>query len=314
MQLYKTKNYSDCYLYGVGNYDKNIYEYFIKSSIIDKNSNAFEDVRYDVKRLQPSPNLSKTLDSPNVILLTHSTPLPRSFKVFSAKDLKSGDKRLKVFIDVSDIMYTKDGIMSIHQSNMDKFLSYLTSALMMRIYYSHPDKLLNRDKLLDSGIRCFTELFAYVIDFLRIGGADKIREKCMYMSAIYYQTNILNKEISDSIINRAKSVSKITPRDIEILNIQLDSSTYNNISTFITSIAKVINAESLKLDNFMDKWVTLYGPGTQFAVEYYPAFSTMITNAYNGSYLNSQKVIEKICGRNLVDYTTSLLKVGDELE
>lgn len=314
MQPFKTKNYSDCYLYGMGDYEKNIYEFFIKSKVLDKNSEAFADIKYDVKRLQPSTSLTNTLESPNVILLYHDTPLPRAFKVFTAKDLKSGDKKLKVFIDVGDIISTKGGKITIHPSNMDKFISYLTSALMMRIYYSYPEKLLNRDKLVDVGTTCFAEMFTYIIDFLRLSGTDKLREKCMYISSIYYQVNILNKEYSPAIERRAKSISKIQSKDVELLDIQLESDTYKNISTLIPSVAKIINAaDSLKLDNFMNKWITLYGTGTQFATEYYPAFSSMLTNAYNGSYLNSQKIIEKICGRHLVEYTTEIFRIGDEL-
>lgn len=106
---YKIKNYSDTYLYGVGRYEQNIFKFFMASKVIDKNSEAFEDLRFNVKKLSPNTSIADTLDSPNVVLLYHDNPLPRAFKVFAAKDMKSGDKKLKVFIDMSDIISTKSG-------------------------------------------------------------------------------------------------------------------------------------------------------------------------------------------------------------
>ena len=99
-----------------------------------------------------------------------------------------------------------------------------------------------------------------------------------------------------------------------MVSMQLTDDCFNNINTFIANIAKVIRAEGLKLDNFIEKWVFLYHSGTQFATELYPAFSTMITNAYGGAYLNNQKLIEKICGKSMVNYTTTLLRLGSELK
>ena len=69
----------------------------------------------------------------------------------------------------------------------------------------------------------------------------------------------------------------------------------------------------MKLNNFVNKWIFVFGPGTQFAMELYPAFSTMITNAYCGAYLNNQKVIEKVLGRTLVEYSVALLQLGSDL-
>ena len=313
MPQYKTKRYSDCYLYGIGDYEKNLYQYFIRSEVLNKNSEAFEDIKYDVKRLQPSMSLTRTLESPNVVLLYHEAPLPRAFKVFTAKDLKSGDNKLKVFIDMSDIVSTKNGI-TIHPSHMDKFISYLTSALVMRIYYSFPERLLNKSDIVRTSTQCFAELFSYVIDYLRISGTDNLREKCLYMASMYYQINILGKDPGmGSIETVAKNISKISNKTMELVDIQMENDVFKNINTFVQNIAKVINAKDLKLDNFIEKWATLYGSGTHFALEYYPAFSTMITNAYNGSYLNNQKIIEKICGKDLVTYTVAVFRTGDEL-
>lgn len=310
---YKIKNYSDCYLYGIGRYDQNVFKYFMASSVINTNDPAFEDIKYNVKRLSPSPSFINTLESPNVMLLYHSNPLPRAFKVFTAKDLKSGDKKLKVFIDMSDLISTKSGKVEIHPANMDKFISLLGTAVMMRIYYSYPDKLFNSSTLMDSATRSFAKLFTYVIDYMRISGVDRMRDKVEYMSSIYFQTCVCGREYSESIERRAKIVSGISAKDVELIDVRLDADAYKNIDTFVKAIAKIINADSLKLDNFIEKWLKLFGSGTQFATEYFPAFSKMLTDTYVGAYMNNQKTIEKIVGRDIVTYSTNLFRIGEDL-
>lgn len=308
------KTYADLYLYGIGNYEKKFMDFFVKSTVLAKDSKAFEDMKYDIKRMQTTSVLLKTMESDNVVFIYGAAGLPRSFKVFAAKDIKRGDRKTRVFIDVTDILTKeKDGSYSYNSKYTDILTSNLMAALANLIYYADPDRLINNVNLVDRGTRCFAELFTHVIDYLRIGGTDRLREKCLYLSAMYYQMNILNKEYSDSIEKRAKKVSGLSDHDIQIVSVQLPEDTFNNINTFIAAVSKVIHAEGLKLDNFIEKWLFLYHTGTQFALELYPAFSTLITNAYGGAYLNNQKLIEKLCGHDMVDYTNQLLRIGDEL-
>ena len=140
-----------------------------------------------------------------------------------------------------------------------------------------------------------------------------MREKVEYMSSIYFQTCVCGRVYSESIERRAKIISGISSKDIEVIDIKLDGTAYKNIDTFIQAVAKIINAEGLKLDNFVEKWVMLFGSGTQFAMEYFPAFSKMITDTYIGAYLNNQKTIEKVVGRDIVTYSTNLFRIGEDL-
>lgn len=312
---YVIKNFSDCYQYNVGGYEKEIYKFFIESKIIDKGTESFEDIRFSIKKLAPYACVAETLDSPNVILLYHANPLPRAFKVFAAKDLKSGDNKMKVFIDMSDIISTKTGSVTVDPRNIDKLVSFLTSALMMRIYYSHPERLFGNSTIIKTGTACFAEMVSYVIDWLRITGVDRAREKCMYMSSVYYNMSVLGREYSNSIEAVAKQISNISTKDIELIDVMLSKNSYDDIKAFIESLSVALRADGLKMDNFMGKWLHLFGPGTQFGVEFFPAFSSIITNVYNGSYLvTNQKTIEKICGRNIVEYTTALLRVGNDFK
>ena len=54
-----------------------------------------------------------------------------------------------------------------------------------------------------------------------------------------------------------------------------------------------------------------YGTGTVFALEFFPAFSAMLTDAYVGGYINNQLTIEKIAGQSMVKFTKQILQIGD---
>ncbi len=308
------KRLSDSYLYGVSDYEKNLYKFFVQSKVLDKTEDGFEDIRYDVKRGQNSTALMKVFDSNNVVFLTNTVALPRSFKVFAASDIKSGDNKTKIFIDVTGVIKLINGKYVVTRNDLDKLVSYLMSALAYLIYYADADRIINNTKLLDTGSKAFAELFTYAIDSLRVGGVDRLREKCLYLGSVYYQVSILRKDFTDSVTNRAKKISGLSTRDIEILEVSLDGNTFKDIFHFVQTISRVIRAEGLKLDNFIEKWLFVFGPGTQFATELYPAFSSMVTNAYCGGYLNNQKVIEKILGRTLVEYSVALLQLGSDLQ
>ena len=56
----------------------------------------------------------------------------------------------------------------------------------------------------------------------------------------------------------------------------------------------------------------LYGVSTVFALELFPAFSTMMTDCYVGAYVNNQKTIEKIAGSSMVEFSKTVLRIGAE--
>lgn len=313
MDVIKKKNYADTYLYGKGDYEKVLHEYLMVSEVVNKADKSFDDIRYEVKKRQVHNSLAKVLDSSKVVLLINpSKPLPRSFKVFACKDIKSGDNIMKVFIDVSEIITNNTGAYNMKPGDTDKLVSYIISAMNTLIYYADPTKLFNNTTILSEGTICFAKMVSYIIDYLRIGNVEKVREKVLYLASLYYSINMMDKD-NNTTYTRAKKISELNQRELDVLELLIPKDSFKDLPSFIDCIAKVTKADKLKIDNFVERWIYLYGSGTQFGTELYPAFSSIITNAYVGAYLNNQKTIEKICGRSLVDYTNVLLKIGSEL-
>lgn len=307
------KTYDNSFLYGKANYGNALYEYIIRSDRIDKNSEKFEEIKYLVKRNQITSCLGKLMDKQSIVLTLPAKPMPRAFKVFAAKDVKE-DKLTKVFVDVSGIVKDTGDSYTIKNSDIDKLISYLACALNTLLYHASPNTILNNTQLLTSSTEAFAKLSANIIDYMRIGGVDNVRCKVLYLSALYYQLGIILKEDSDSVEQKALKISNLSKRDAELLRVQVPESSFENIDTFVKALAKVLKVEEvLKLDNYIDKWLFLYGSGTQFATEIYTAFANMLINAYVGAYLNNQKQIEKIAGRSMVDYCGTLFRIGGDV-
>lgn len=306
------KSIGDTYLYNanMAMYQKNLMNAIMTSKRIDKQDSSFEDIRYDIKKRQVTSYLVKILDSDNVILLNQPTPLPKAFKVFTARDIKENGK-LKVFIDTSGLINFVNGKWTCN--SIDILVAYLISGMNELIYYVDPKRLLMRDKIISNGASAFSKLFTYIIDYLfKINSVSSVRDRCIYLSASYYIQNILGKDMSDSNKRLCRNLAGISEREEEMVNMYVEEDSFDNIDLFIKLISKILKLNKLTLDAFLEKWLYIYGTGTQFSLELYPAFATMMINVYVGCYLNNQKTIEKVIGRDVVDIVTTILNVGGE--
>ena len=309
----RIKNYDQSFLYSKADYGDELFQYIMKAERIDKDSKEFEDLKYLVKRNTIASCIGTLLEKKSLVLMLPAKPLPRAFKVFAGKDVKE-DKMTKVFIDCSEVITHKNGVYTILNRDMDKFTSYLACALNTIIYHVTPTTILNNSQLVNSSTEAFAKLCTNIIDYMRIGGVDNIRAKVLYLGSLYYLIGILQKEDNDTAEQKALKFSKLSKREAELIRVQVPTASFENINTFVEALAKVLRIEGeLKLDNFIDKWLFLYGSGTQFATEIYTAFANLLINAYVGAYLNNQKQIEKIAGRSMVEFVNVLFKIGGEV-
>lgn len=312
------KTYSATYLYSqYSEYEKQIFSFIMNGTEIDKNTDAFDDIKYEVKKRQVSNSLVKVLESKEVIIMTGNKPLPKAFKVFCAKDIKGPDKKkMKVFIDVSNIVNfdEKTGRYVCRGNNIDIFISYLVSAMHTFIYYADENRIVSNSKITSVGAQAFALLFTHVVDFVaKISSMPFVKSKCMYMTSLYYIGNILGKDPTTEGNRRiAKKISGLSDREAGIVDIQINSQTMMNIKFFCETLADVLHINKLTLDVIVEKWMTIYGTGTVFGLEIFPAFASMITDCYVGAYLNNQKTIEKIIGTCMTEFTKVLLSIGAE--
>lgn len=310
------KTYAATYLYSqYSEYEKQIFSFIMTGNEVDKNTSDFDDIKYDIKRRQVSNGLVKVLESKDVVLINNEKPLSKAFKVFCAKDIKGPDRRkLKIFIDVSNIIRKNVETGRYECTAIDVFISYLVSAMHIKIYYMDENRLVSNSKIMNIGAAAFASLFTHVIDYAcKISSMPSAKNKCMYMAALYYLNNLLGKDHTvDGCRNIAKKISGLSDRDAGIVDIQLKRESMLNIKYFVESLADILHLNKLTLDIVVERWMSIYGTGTIFAIEIFPAFASMITDAYVGAYINNQKTIEKITATNMTEFTKTILSIGAE--
>lgn len=312
------KTYASTFLYGqYSKYEQETIDFILKADRIDQNRPEFEDIAYEVKKRQISPAILKVMKSANVILMSAPKPLSKAFKVFCAKDIKN-NKDLRVFIDVSGVI-RKDldtGKYVCSRDQIDIFISYLVSAMITFIYYAPKgtDRIVGSSKVRSVGAKTFADLFSHIVDYLcKISTISGNKDKCKYMAAMYYLVNLLgldpNAEATKAL---AKRTANISDREADIINLSMKPESFQNIKFFVESVSDVLHLSKLTLDTIVEKWMYIYGTGTVFALELFPAFSSMITDAYVGAYINNQKTIEKVAGTGMVEFTKVMLTIGAE--
>ena len=301
------KGYAESYVFSkFPDYEKNIMDFIMSSDRIEKADERFSHISEDVKRRQVTAVLHRVMMDDSVVFCIHRKGMPAAFKVFMARDVKD-DRVPKVFIDVTDIVKLKDGFYEC--TKIDILCTYLLSAMTMLSYDREPEKLVNSSVLITSSTSCFVSLFTYILDYLRVNGFAENKIKISYLAAMYYQMRILGKDRDQTAKNIAIKTAGGQTRDITAYEFYYNDEDFMNIDTFINYLSGTFKLTGLTTDVFLEKWLWLIGKGTQFGLEVFTAFSTILTDAYSGTYINNHKNIERCCGREMVNYVNNLIRI-----
>lgn len=318
------KRISDSYLYHSAGYEKEIFSCLMTADRVDKNSDSFSDVVYDVKR-QANAVLIKVLLSDKVVLLLDKKGMSRAFKVIYCKDPKDKKDKKKVFIDCTGLISYENGEYKCLKSMT--LISYLMTAMVYIIYNNMPQAIMSNHTVVKSGTEAFVDLMLYVFGYLKVPVtyADN-KERMSFVLAEYFQTCVLGKEQNEGTYNLAKSVAGITDKKIcDNLHIRFADVITPEITfdKFLAKFAEVFldqkvgqptpkNRAVLTIDSFAQRWMYAYGPSTFLGLECFVPFSQILTDTYNGAFINQQNTIEKVVGKNVVTFSNELLKIGME--
>lgn len=308
MKVEKARTYADCMLYTqYPQYNVLLMDAIMHSDRVDKNEKEFDQVVYEIKRAHTDASVIKVLESTNSVLYYPGKLMPKPFKVFCAKDLKDG-RKIKAFIDVSNIVTKEvDG----YKVNEMTLLSHLINA-KFAMYYTVSPKTINRTTLKIEALNCFAQLFTHIIDYVgKISTIDYAKDKCLYLSARYFGQAVMGLD-EDEARTTSRKISGITETkesryDFMVERYSEEQNPFLNIKAFVKLIAEEFKIEKLTLDIVAEKWMYLYGQGTVFALEFYPALAAMMTDAYCGAYINNQKTIEKICAKHMIEFAKEVI-------
>lgn len=311
------KTLADTFLYAKSpDYNNRLLQFITKAERINTKSAEFADVLFDIKRRRISDSLSKIATSDSVVIGIYDTPLPKAFRVFVAKDIKDGSKP-KVFIDGTDFIKYRNGTYDCLEINW--LISYLIAGMTMFIYKMKPQKLLLDSSVISDGCDCFVRLFSYTVDRIyKITSVQTLKKRIDYTIALYYYINILEKDFNTesqfrTIRNNAIKITGIETREASIVDMQIQESDFTDLNAFIMALGRIYSLKDFKIDVFVSMWIKAFGPGTPFALEYFPSFAMMLTNTYIGGYLDNQNTIEKITAPAMVVFVKTLLKIGESV-
>ena len=305
------KTYADCYLYqSMPAYNAVLFKGIMSDHFIDKGAKQFEDVKYAVNRSRAGYGINRVLVSDKTVLILPDDPLPKQFKVFVAKDAR--DKRkLKLFIDCKGIISekTEAGRVSGYNVNESVLISYLVNGYTCMAYAVKGSRMLSSTMLKDAA-ECFAKLMTHIVDYLgRINTLDDAMDKCTYLSARYFLQGIM-REDENRAKDLARNISGITEmkeNSYEFLATKRSEDAFKELRNFVQMLNDIFRIDELTTNIVVEKWMYMYGVSTVFGLEFFPAFSAMLTDAYCGAYINNQKTIEKICGKAMVTYSKAIV-------
>lgn len=303
------KTLGETYLFNKYDYNKKLVEYIMTNNPIDAKSDEFADIMFDIKRQNVGVSITNVAESNNIKLMYGNYRLPGYFKVFAAKDIKGKDKKaIKVYIDCTDLLKIDGG--KYYCRNIDVLISYLINAMTTLIYHVDERRILSNADLTLSGAGAYATLFTHIVDYVfKISVNPELKAKCKYLAAMFYCEYVLGKEESPTVTAVARKVAGITEREERVININCNIDSYKDLNHFIDTINKVLKI-NLSLDILVDKWMFVFGPSTIFGLEYFPSFAAALTDAYCGGYINNQKTIEKIIGKEMVSFTKGIFTIG----
>ena len=308
--------FNETYLYRkMPEYDRDIHELILKGDRIDKSNESFDDIKYEIKRKNIDASLVKLIESDRIVLVLPTKPMPKSFRIITAKDIKE-DRRVKVFVDCTGIITANGSGYSLvnNGSAVNILISYLIAARTAFIMEAKPQLLTGNSSLTQSGTRAFASLTNYVIDYIgKININIEARNKSLYLASIYYQVNLLGKDIDfKSVKETALKISGISERQANILELDFEKDSFDDIEKFINLVQNVLHVKGLTIDTFIEKWMWLYGTGTIFATELFVYFAQMMSDSFIGAYINNQKTIEKVAKQDMIDFTKTLIRIGSD--
>lgn len=312
-----SKTIGETYLFtSYPRYSEKLFKAMMSYTRIDKKSQEFEDIAEDVNKRRTTDNMVKVMMSDKIVLLVEGEPLDKALKVFAGKDQRSSNKDLKVFIDCSNIIEKDDESGRYICNNIEIFLAYLVDAMVMLGYYLSEAKFVDNSYLTTTGALCFANIMTYIIDYIyKVNSMSGVRYNVMYLSALYYQSNILEKPFDNDGVQRiARNIGAIGDSQANVLMMDISKDDFINIKTFINMVSRVLSLPKLTIDVVVAKWLNIFGTGTGFGMELFPAFSAMLTDACSNAYINNKNTIEKVVGAGpLTDFNKRIIQIGERL-
>lgn len=248
--------------------------------IMDRINNRFTIPKY----------LNDFCNSKNLkfIYTKNNTP-PKGFNVITTTNL--------VYIDCSNILFknSKTGKYECREDSI--LLHYIWDAITSYTINKYPGMFLRKSEFIMYSTKTFMDMFVYTYEYIyKLSSNLYSYDKLKYITAIYFQMNHLGLSYEESSKNAIK-FSEINPTVASSLDMKIDSEKmFEGFLSFFNNIKNIIEIrKEIDIQVFTQKWMSLYGEGTQFSLELLLPFISLITSVSDNIYIFNKNTIEKVC-------------------
>lgn len=294
----KPKLYSDCFLFKSNVYETKLINYIKHAEELDKNSDKFFYVLNAFKNSYPKW-LYRFVASDRCVFFVpnKSFPVVKAFNSFAITKGNNKNQHLAIINAHLLNVHLKSNAYVLNSNAESAMLGYSVAAATHYTYLMKPTVYTTNSKIVVNGGESFARLVNHILHYLyKINSIPALKEKVNLFSKIYFYRNLMRFDM-EKALKLAKKDSTVTDHEIALLNAD-EPEAYENIDVFINDVlAKLPGLEKLTTAIFVEKWIQMYGVGTEFAMEMLPAFLTLFTNLYVSAYICNIQLIQTITGK-----------------
>lgn len=294
----KPKLYSECFLFNSGVYETKLLAYIKHSEELDKSTDKFYYVLNSFKHSYPKW-LYKFVASDRCVFFipNKNFPVVKAFNAFAITKGKNKNQHLAIINAHLLDVHLKSNAYVLNSNTESAMMGYSVSAATHYTYLMKPTVYTANSKIVVNGGEAFARLVNHILHYLyKINSITALKEKVNLFSKIYFYRNLMRFDM-EKALKLAKKDTTVTDHEIALLNAD-EPEAYENIDVFINNVlAKLPGLEKLTTAIFLEKWISLYGVGTEFAMEILPAFLTLFTNLYVSAYTCNINLIQTVTGK-----------------
>lgn len=209
--------------------------------------------------------------------------------------LTAAGGELKASVNITNqCIVNKDGDMKIQSITL---YALLNSGYIHLLCMNNFRSMQYNYKLLEYGALCYSKIFANIfIKRHSINTMPAILDTVSYLAAKFFLLHIFRQKYTEHIGNIAKKCTRgMNDAMQQSLDAQIPEECFHTLTDFYTKLIEVVpQIAKTSLRDFIFAFVNTYGDSTLFAIEWLPAFLTMISNVQVGSFLNKKLYIENI--------------------
>jgi len=199
---------------------------------------------------------------------------------------------------------------NIMRLDLRKFFALLQSGLFLRGCMESWSAITKNFNLKKIGCDIYQKIFSKVLDKkYAINLNPEIADAISYFAAKFFQINLMEQNDSEIIKNTAYSCcrNETARSKINTYESYEETDTYTNLSTFVDFLNKAFpSLKSMTIRQFCEDYMRLYGQSTIFALEFFPAFATMLGNVLVGCNINNEYVIDSLIGKKADNFYIEL--------